>query len=152
MNKEFSEIISKFSILMEELNNSSFIRKDELGNLPKQGIYVFYNEKGIALYVGRSKRLGARLKEHGQPSSGHTSATFAFNNAKRIAKERGLNIDRRRRDLESDLAFSKLYQQEKDRVSKMQIKVIGIEDPIVRTLFEVYVHLELKTDNKWIEH
>ena len=34
----------------------------------------------------------------------------------------------------------------------MQIKIIGIEDPIEQTLFEVYASLELGTNNEWGTH
>ena len=38
------------------------------------------------------------------------------------------------------------------RVSKMQIRVIEIEDPVEQTLFEVYASLELETKNEWGTH
>ena len=69
MNTKFKEIIDEFPILMERLNKSPFITKNDLRDLPKRGIYVFY-ENDIPIYVGRSKRLKSRLKEHSQPGQG----------------------------------------------------------------------------------
>lgn len=115
------------------------------------GFGVFY-EDGKPVYVGRSERLKSRLKEHSQQSSGHMSATYAFNIAKKEAKESGIDIRRRRIDLERDPEFARIYKEAKERISKMQIRVIGIEDPIEQTLFEVYAHLELGTDNEWGTH
>ena len=45
--------------------------------LPKAGIYVLYEDE-TPLYVGRTGRMKARLKEHGAQSSSHFSASFAF--------------------------------------------------------------------------
>jgi len=151
MNEKFNEIINTFPSLMKRINNSPFITKDDFKNLPKKGIYVFY-ENGLPIYVGRTNRMKNRLMEHSQQSSGHTSATFAFNLAKEKAKNTTIDLDQRRKDLETDPLFSSIYAEQKVRVSKMKIKVIDIEDPVVQTLFEVYAHLELKTQNEFENH
>lgn len=151
MNEKFKEIINTFPALMERINNSPFITKDDFKNLPKKGIYVFY-ENGLPIYVGRTNRMKNRLMEHSKQSSGHNSATFAFNLAKEKAKKTSINLKQRRKDLEADPLFSPIYTEEKVRVSKMKIKVIDIEDPVVQTLFEVYAHLELKTQNEFENH
>jgi len=151
MNERFRKIIETFPAKMEHLNQSPFITKNELDNVPKMGIYVFY-EEDRPVYVGRSERLKARLREHSQQSSGHMSATYAFNIAKKEAKESGIDTRKRRIDLERDPEFAPIYKQAKERISKMQIRVIGIEDPVEQTLFEVYAHLELGTDNEWGTH
>jgi hypothetical protein len=151
MNERFQKIIDTFPTLMDRLNNSPFITKNEFSNVPKKGIYVFY-ENNLPIYVGRTNRMRNRLKEHCQQSSGHESATFAFNLAKEKAKDTLINLSQRRKDLQKDPLFSRIYTEEKERVSIMKIKVIEIEDPIVQTLFEVYAHLELKTKNDFKTH
>lgn len=151
MNEKFKEIIDTFPQKMKVLNNSSFITKSDLSSVPKKGIYVFY-EEGKPVYVGRSERMRSRLREHSQQSSGHTSATFAFNIAKENARKSGIDINKRRIELERDPEFSLLYRNAKERVAKMKIKVIGMDDPIEQTLFEVYASLELGTDNEWGTH
>ena len=151
MNTKFKEIIDQFPLKMEKIKNSPVITINDLNNIPKRGIYVFY-ENDIPIYVGRSERLKSRLKEHSQQSSGHTSATFAFNIAKQDAKKADIDINRQRKDLEHDPEFANIYRAAKERVAKMQIRVIGIEDPIEQTLFEVYVSLELGTNNEWGTH
>lgn len=151
MNENFKKIIDTFPALIESINNSAFITKDDFNNLPKMGIYVFY-ENDLPIYVGRTNRMKKRLNEHSKNSSRHTSATFAFNLAKEKAKDTTIDLNQRRKDLEADPLFSKIYTQEKERVSKMKIKVIEIEDPVVQTLFEVYVHLELNTKNEFKNH
>ncbi len=151
----FQEIVETFPQLLEQLTNSQPYMRDELPTNLNQGIYVFY-ENEIPKYVGRSGRKGrfkTRLLEHGRPSSGHNTATFAFLIAKEKAGKLGINLEKTRDVLEKDKKFKELYLEEKKRVSKMKIKVIEIEDPIIQTLFEVYASLELETPyNEWRTH
>jgi len=152
MNAKFEKIINTFPALMEKLNKSNYITREDLKKVPDRGIYVFYDGKK-PIYVGRSERMRSRLREHSQQSSGQTSATFAFNIAKKIAKKNPeINLKQPRKDLERDPKFSPIYRQAKIRVSNMRIKIIKIKDPITQTLFEIYAHLELKTKQDWGTH
>ena len=78
MEDEFKVLIDKLPVLFEALANAGLKPWNNLGRLPQNGIYVFY-ENGRPIYVGRSNRLKDRIKEHGRPSSTHNSAPFAFN-------------------------------------------------------------------------
>jgi hypothetical protein len=151
MNAKFEKINNTFPALMEKLNKSHYITKEDLKKVPDRGIYIFYDGKK-PIYVGRSERMRSRLREHSQQSSGHTSATFAFNLAKSRAKKLGIDISGNRKILEQDPHFSPIYKEEKTRVSKMKIKVIRIDNPIKQTLFEVYASMELKTQQDWGTH
>ena len=95
-----------------------------------------------------------RLKEHGRRSLGHTSATFAFIMAKKKAKRSGeIDLSQKREALERDPKFKPIYDQMKERILKMQIKVVKIQNPVEQTFFEVYAALELKTPhNEWRNH
>ncbi|WP_407309875.1 hypothetical protein [Desulfosporosinus sp. SB140] len=42
--------------------------------------------------------------------------------------------------------FVELFLNAKKRVSKMSVRAVEINDPIVQTIFEVYASMELKTD------
>ncbi|HJH32332.1 MAG TPA: hypothetical protein C5S50_09210 [Methanosarcinaceae archaeon] len=152
MKDKFEEIIDKLPNLLEQLKNSPSKNRDTLGTLPQKGIYVFY-EKKCPVYVGRSNRIKERLQEHSRPSSTHTSATFAFNLAKEDAIKNGMDVNNKTRaHLENDSAFSSLYTETKERVSKMSIKVIEIDDPIIQTIFEVYVSVQFNTFNDFDTH
>jgi hypothetical protein len=155
MTRNFFEIIEEFPRLLEKLKESESLSKNQLKSIPEQGIYVFY-ERNIPLYVGRSGRKGrfkTRILEHSRQSSGHGTATFAFILAKDEAKEKGVNVDISRTNLEKEPKFAEVYREAKERVSKMQLKIIEINDPIEQTLFEVYAALELNTPyNKWETH
>ena len=145
MNAKFEEIINQVSDLMQQLANSPLRQRNSLGDIPNKGIYVFYeNEEPI--YVGRSNRMKDRIQEHGRKSSYHNSATFAFILAKEIANEQGIDINKTRNALESDSTFLDIFLEQKERVSGMKVRVIEINDPIIQTIFEVYVSMELNTE------
>lgn len=138
------QIIEQMPLLLERLITSPLQPWEDLGSLPKRGIYVFY-ENGQAIYVGRTNRMRERIKEHGRQRSNHNSAPFAFNLAKEIAEQQGVNVSRQRAILGGGPVFADLFTRAKNRVSQMSVRVIEIEDPIVQTIFEVYASMGLKT-------
>jgi hypothetical protein len=152
MSRTFEDIISTFPERMRELTERPPIPVSGLENIPVQGIYVFY-ENGKAIYVGRSRNLKQRFRQHRQQSSDHHSATFAFMIARQDAEKAGVNVERTRDDLEKDSIFSRYFSEAKKRVSDMQVQVLSMDDPIEQTLFEVYAALDLKTEyNTWDTH
>lgn len=144
MNGEFKELIDMLPFFMDKLVNTVLMPWIDLGELPKKGIYVFY-ENNQPIYVGRTNRMRDRIKQHGRPSSTHNSAPFAFNLAKRAALEKGINIDKPRNLLENDPNFMKLFLEAKNRVSRMSVRVIEIDNQITQTIFEVYASIALRT-------
>jgi hypothetical protein len=144
VNDKFMELVDRLPSLLERLINSPLKPWSNLGSLPKKGIYVFY-EDGNPLYVGRSKRMKDRIQEHGRQSSTHNSAPFAFNLAKKDAEEKGINVSKSRNELEKDSTFANLFSKAKEKVSRLSVRVIEIDDPIIQTLFEVYASIALKT-------
>ena len=144
MNADFRRYSDQLPILMEQLKNSNLIPTNNLQTVPAKGIYVFYeNEKPV--YVGRSNNIKARIQYHRRPSSGHGSATFAFILAREDADKLGINTKIERKILEEESRFSDLYTKAKERVSKMHVKAVEIDDPILQTLFEVYAAVDLQT-------
>ena len=106
-----------------------------------KGVYVLY-EQGEAMYVGRSDNLADRLLAHGRPSGESETATFAFN----LAKERFPGSPAMsRKELQRADAFNLLFDKAKQRVRKMKIRVVHVEDSIEQTILEVYAHMALKT-------
>ena len=144
MDKEWNHLMKQMPKLLNELISQPLRPPENQGILPTKGIYVFY-EDSKPIYIGRSNNIRQRINLHCRPSSGHNSATFAFNIAKRKAIKEGININLTRSQLEVDPAFSKLYFEAKARVSRMPVRVIEINDPIVQTIFEVYAAMVLNT-------
>lgn len=141
-SNRFDEKIARMPDLLKELRESPLLMRDNLGKIPTRGIYVFY-ERSKAIYAGRSNSLKTRILGHGRDGSRHNSATFAF----LLAKEKmGKNLPQGTRgELEKRPDFAAAYSKEKRRVSQMGVQVVGIEDPIEQTIFEVYASLALET-------
>jgi hypothetical protein len=152
MNAKFDKMIDQLPLLLDQLVKSPSKNRDTLGALPQKGIYLFY-ENECPIYVGRSNRIKERLQEHSRPSSTHTSATFAFNLAKKAAIEKEIDVNNIPRViLEKDPDFSSLFSEAKEKVSRMSIKVIEIDDQIIQTIFEVYVSVKFNTFNEFDNH
>ena len=134
--------------LLHQLGNSAFIARNRRGGfptIPEKGIYAFY-EAGRPVYVGRSDRMRSRIQEHGRAGSQHNSATFAFLLATIAAQAKGIDCTTpTRNDLQKADDFKPLYDEAKERVRKMEFKVVEIVDPIEQAVFEVYAALHLKT-------
>ncbi|MGV8130327.1 MAG: GIY-YIG nuclease family protein [Methanolinea sp.] len=152
MNNQFQTIIEKFPEYMTNLLKTTPVHYSELKDIPKRGIYVYY-ENDNPIYVGRSQNLRQRLRQHRQQSSDHHSATFAFLIARRDAHKKGLQIKGTREELQNDPNFYQFFADAKLRIHNMKVQIFQIEDPIEQTLFEVYASLELKTEyNTWETH
>ena len=145
MIMRFDQLADKMPELLKHLESQSFLTRENLAGIPKQGIYVFYKDNK-AVYVGRSNNLKRRIQEHGRPSSDHYSATLAFNIAKeKVNYKRNEHRLATRDDLEKAPGFEKAFFLARKQVAEMQVKVIEIEDQITQALFEIYAALILNT-------
>jgi len=108
------------------------------------GIYLFSHD-GAPVYVGQSRKLRSRLKQHTGATRGRDQASFAFNVAKREADKAGVDIKQFRSVLEADPDFAPHFDAARTSVAAMDVQFIEVPDPIVRTLFEVYAALALDT-------
>lgn len=137
--KDFSDIIDNLNIHLEnlfsKLQSSKFHKSvDSIENI--NGIYVFY-ENGQPIYVGRTnrKRMKKRIAEHFKPYSNKNSATFAYLLAQEMKNSPSSDIQ----------AYDPDFLKAKERVSRMEIRTIEIDDPIVQTIFEPYAAHKLYT-------
>ena len=145
MNEDFNNIIAKMQPMLDQLSEMAPLSSTEPQGVPKRGVYVFYEDE-FPIYVGRSNRLRQRLLEHGRRSSRHNSATFASNIALAALTDAGISPpETTRTEIETYPPFRNLYDQAKDRVAAMKVRVIKIKDPIEQTIFEVYAALSLNT-------
>jgi hypothetical protein len=110
------------------------------------GIYLFIDGERYR-YVGQTRNLRARLGQHTRPSGTHYSATLAFLMAVERSKEGGVpTAGRRRLDLQNDPGFAVHFSSAKAEVASWDLQFIEVADPLVRTIFEVYVHVAVATD------
>ena len=103
------------------------------------GVYLL-GEGGSPVYVGQSRKLRTRLAAHGRPSSRHFSASFAFLLARAEAREAGVQLPALPRgEIETHPSFATRFVEAKLCVARMDVQVIEVENPIARTMFEMYV-------------
>ena len=143
MNAEFQAIIDQLEPLLTTLRCCAPVTWDNLGSLPQQGVYVFY-ENDRPIYTGRSRRIPQRIREHGGASSRHESATFAFKLFREaIGEPEGHSSKYTRKELQDQ--HPEEYANQRQRVRSMRIRAVGISDPLVQTVFEIYAVIELGT-------
>ncbi len=116
--------------------------QEQIPNLP--GIYLF-SELDHAIYVGQTRKLKQRLRNHTNPLGKNNQATFAFLLAKDEAEKAGVDTAQFRAQLEADQQFAGHFQAAKLRVSEMDVRFIELAGPIERSVFEIYASLALDT-------
>lgn len=109
------------------------------------GIYLFSDGKRYR-YVGQTRNLRERLGQHTRPSGTHTSATVAFLLALEEATIAGPSVRQTRAIRQVDPRFEPLFARAKATVAGWDVQYVEVADPNVRTVFEVYAHLALRTD------
>jgi hypothetical protein len=107
------------------------------------GIYVFSLD-GCPLYVGRTRNLRRRLRQHSHKDSTQFSASFAF-----LMARREFLGPHPKKQMRHQLAISKPFDEVfadcRKRVGAMQVRWVVEEDPIVQSLLEIYAAATLGT-------
>ena len=145
MNENFKKAADKMPLLPQSLSEQSPICIGDIGitDVPQKGVYVFF-ENNKPIYVGRSNRMKARLKEHSQRSSDHYSATLAVRIAKKDISTpyKGKTT----KQLMEDSIFHNKFEAAKSKIAKTRIRFIEIEDQAEQAMFEMYAILALNTE------
>jgi hypothetical protein len=85
------------------------------------------------------RNLKRRLRDHTAASSRENQASFAFRLTEEAADGEGLTVAGTRKDRAEDEHFKELFRLARERVAAMNVQVMEMDDPIERTLFEVFV-------------
>jgi GIY-YIG catalytic domain-containing protein len=142
----FEALADELPRLLDRLRRASVWSSERDGPLPAvPGVYLLSEEHPI--YVGQTRNLRRRLRQHGGMSSRENQASLAFNIARREAADHhpSFNIHLTRRALEADPAFAQLFGEARARVARMQVRYVEIDDPELRTVFEVYAAVAFGT-------
>lgn len=144
--KDGDELMAQMRPLLEVLLAAPRVPRAQAVLPRAPGIYLFSD--GVEYrYVGQTRNLRARLAQHASPSGTHYSATLAFLMAVQEAKEQGMGITGYTRAmLQGVREFAERFTRAKATVASWNVQVIEVPNPLVRTIFEVYVHATLKTD------
>lgn len=114
---------------------------------PKECVYLF-SEAGKDLYVGRTRHLRQRMRQHSIPSSRHNQAVFAFRLAR---QETGRLVAAYSGDgtrallAANDAAFAAAFTGAKGRVRAMELRYVEETDPLRQVLLEIYASIVLAT-------
>ena len=147
----YDSVVARLPEFLEELLAAPAAKVSEHEQIPEApGIYLFCEQASDgggekAIYVGQTRVLRSRLKNHTRLGGKNNQATFAFLVAKSDAEAAGVNMKQYREALEEDEQFISHFDSAKARVSEMQVRFIRLDGPIERTLFEVYAALALDT-------
>lgn len=132
--------------LLDELSTCPAKSAVEHPSIPTApGIYLF-SEGPTPLYVGNTRNLRQRLRQHTGTTSRENQAAFAWRLALKGGREQGVAVTGTRKQLEADQQFAEVFRQARERVAGMDVRFIEIEDPITRTVFEVYAAQALGTE------
>lgn len=143
--RRFSEILDQMEPLLEQLLSCEPHRRGVRPAAPERpGVYLF-TESGKPIYVGQTRDFRRRWGEHTRPSSPENSAPFAFNIARHEASQKNLDATGSRKAMGTLPDFAELFEAAKRRVRSMEFRFVGIKDPPLRTIFEVYASLALGT-------
>jgi predicted GIY-YIG superfamily endonuclease len=118
-----------------------------IAKLPSSCIYLF-SEGQKHLYVGRTRHLRQRLRQHCIPASQHNQAVFAFRIAREVTGKLLATYNAAegsRLALQADPAFSVAFSDAKARVRKMDLRFVEELDPTRQALLEIYASVVLKT-------
>lgn len=141
----FEDAVALMPALLDALRSAAKHRVADHPAVPNTpGIYLF-NDGEKPIYVGQSRKLRTRLRQHTGATNRQNQASFAFNLAKREALADDVDVKRPRADLELDADFVPHFDKARADVAAMNVQFIELADPIARTLFEVYAALALDT-------
>jgi predicted GIY-YIG superfamily endonuclease len=147
MHEHFKRYVESLHPSFERLMEMSPVKMSALPKqLPKKCVYLF-SEGEQTLYVGRTRRLRQRLREHSIAGAQHNQAVFAF----RLAREMTgrltatYSAEGSRIALSADSKFAKAFTQAKARVRRMDLRFVEETDPLRQALLEIYVSVVLGT-------
>ena len=138
-------VLDRLEKRLAELSACEPRRRSELMPVPKIPAIYALSERGRAVYVGRTRNLRDRLSGHMCPGNDRYSATLAFLLAMNDAEPLGIDITRKRGEIEDDPKCRPFFLASKERVSRMKVQYIEVEDPVEQTILEVFVAESLAT-------
>jgi hypothetical protein len=152
--RRFQRAVDELPLLLKALKAAPRQRVAAHPSIPAvPGIYLF-SENRRPVYVGQSRKLQTRLRQHASDRGRENDASFAFNIAKREAALAAVDIKRTRAVLQDAPDFVPHFEAARARVAAMDVQFIELADPVTRTLFEVYASVALDTAefNSWETH
>ena len=151
--ERYRHLARQLPALLGALRHAPEVRSRSASQIPEEpGVYLLV-EEGVPVYVGQTQNLRRRLSQHGASWGRHNQATFAFARAREEARaDPEIEVARSREELESDPRFAAIFRRHRDRVAAMPARIVEVDDPELRTVFEVYATIMLGTENTFETH
>jgi hypothetical protein len=146
--RDFDLVLDHVKKLHNDLMAMTPVTRDNLGYCDFAGVYLF-TEGDVHVYVGRSRRLRARILEHSRPCN--PDAALAFFLARKILghQKASYRSPGSRRDLIKQPEFKAKYEEAKALISKMLIRYVRADDATTQALLEIYTSTKLDTFNEF---
>jgi hypothetical protein len=147
MHKRFKHYVESLHPSFERLMEMPPVKMSALPkHLPEKCVYLF-SEGEETLYVGRTRRLRQRLRQHSVAGAQHNHAVFAFRLAREITGRltATYSAEGSRGALCGDPQFAEAFSQAKTRVRQMDLRFVEQTDPLRQALLEIYVSVVLGT-------
>lgn len=147
MDDIFKQYVESLHPSFEQLMNMPPVAIARLPKkLPSECIYLF-SEGDSHLYVGRTRKLRSRLRQHSIPAAQHNQAVFAFKLAREATglTEASYTSKGSRSALLADPPFAEAFGKAKARIREMDLRFVEETDPLRQALLEIYVAVALGT-------
>ena len=107
------------------------------------GVYVFFDQDGSALYVGRGRNVRQRILQHSRPAikDGPFAWLLARDATKRFSDYTSKNS---RKTLLNDPKFVSALKKAQSRIAQMTVAYVVEENDTTQCLLEVYAAVKLK--------
>jgi hypothetical protein len=147
MDPAFRQFVEMLHPSFERLVRMTPLKMSALpSKLPEKCIYLLSEEENH-LYVGRTRKLRQRLRQHSVAGSQHNQAVFAFKLAREMTGKitAAYSTAGSRASLCVEPAFSEAFNQAKARVRNMDLRFVEETDPTRQALLEIYASVVLRT-------
>jgi predicted GIY-YIG superfamily endonuclease len=147
MDPAFKQFVEMLHPSFERLMQMVPLKMSALpSRLPEKCIYLL-SEGQNHLYVGRTRKLRKRLRQHSIASAQHNQAVFAFKLARETTGQlaAAYSAEGSRKALCVEPAFADAFKQAKARVRNMDLRFVEEADPTRQALLEIYASVVLGT-------
>ncbi len=144
MSSKFDGYVGQLRELLKRLKSAEPIKLTEIRKFSTAGGCYVLLEKGNHQYVGITKNLKRRMKDHtcGRPEKSAFALKLARLSTKKRANYKASGSPKK---LMKDPIFVAAMQKTTQRVRKMKAKCVTISDPNVRYLFEFFAAVSLRS-------
>ena len=143
---EVKRVVDQLEPLLARLTGAPKAKLSSSPSIPTApGVYLF-SDGPNPIYVGQARDLHERLAQQTAPLSTEDSAPLAFGLALVEAEAQGLGVTGTRKEIAEQPEFEPLLRDARRRVADMNVQYIELDDPVTRSIFEVYAARALGTD------